>query len=241
MSTTRRIVYVHGICKHEAGFSDPWWNALHPHTAAFGQGRRGPIDDPNATRHEVLWSDIVNPPSSGRIGNLGNFGKGGCIDDFTSYLLDPSIRAHILARFAGVVRPLLAQGDHLDILAHSWGSVVAYEGLRELDGKPFLGTVRNFFTIGAALSLVSVKLGLRTENKPGHKPQNVRRWININAQGDPVGGRMRDNPYAVDAEYLGAPNLGCWPFDFACAHSSYFRPANLHVNRDILAAWIHLE
>ena len=36
----RHIVYVHGICRHDPGFSDGWWDALHPFTDAFGAGDR---------------------------------------------------------------------------------------------------------------------------------------------------------------------------------------------------------
>src|SRR4051794_18476005 len=49
----RHLVYVHGICKHPAGFSDEWWDALHPFTDAFVNGTR------DETRLEVLWSDLV--------------------------------------------------------------------------------------------------------------------------------------------------------------------------------------
>src|SRR5439155_26976661 len=51
----RRLIYVHGICRHVARFSDPWWNALHPFVPiAFGPGILG------QTRLEVIWSDLVN-------------------------------------------------------------------------------------------------------------------------------------------------------------------------------------
>jgi hypothetical protein len=45
------VVYVHGICKHVAGFSDPWWAAL----------KQFAPDLLDANRHEVVWSDIVEP------------------------------------------------------------------------------------------------------------------------------------------------------------------------------------
>src|SRR5262245_64516892 len=45
------VVYVHGICRHDPGFSDPWWAALKPHLT----------DIPDDHRREVLWSDLVNP------------------------------------------------------------------------------------------------------------------------------------------------------------------------------------
>src|SRR4051812_34650737 len=55
----RRLVYVHGICRHVSGFSDPWWAALHPFVpAAFGQGVLG------QTRLEVIWSAVVNQASA---------------------------------------------------------------------------------------------------------------------------------------------------------------------------------
>src|SRR5437016_2000781 len=38
----RKLVYVHGICRHIAHFSDPWWDALHPFVpTAFGPGTLG--------------------------------------------------------------------------------------------------------------------------------------------------------------------------------------------------------
>jgi hypothetical protein len=45
------VVYVHGICKHSAGFSDSWWTALKNYLP-------GLVD---ANRHEVVWSDVIEP------------------------------------------------------------------------------------------------------------------------------------------------------------------------------------
>jgi len=57
----RHIIYVHGICRHDPGFSDDWWNALHPFTPAFGAGDR------DGTRQEVLWSDLVNESNAAAV------------------------------------------------------------------------------------------------------------------------------------------------------------------------------
>src|SRR6516165_1717309 len=46
------VVYVHGICRHEAGYSNPWWAALTPFLD-------GAIPDDHHL--EVLWSDIITP------------------------------------------------------------------------------------------------------------------------------------------------------------------------------------
>ena len=89
-----------------------------------------------------------------------------------------------------------------------------------------------------ALSIFLVRLNLRPANRDGRKPALVQRWVNLNAQGDPVGGRLQGRPYQVDAEFLRLPNLGCGRLDAACAHGSYFKEDNVAVNRDIFAAFI---
>lgn len=116
--------------------------------------------------------------------------------------------------------------------------MVAYEALRELEDAGLSAGVRNFFTVGAALSIFLVKLRLRPANRDGRRPALVRRWVNLNAHGDPVGGRLQGQPYQVDAEFLESPNLGCGRLDAVCAHGSYFLPANVAVNRDIFAAFV---
>ncbi len=280
----RHLVYVHGICAHPKGYSNPWWDSLHPFTTAFGGGA---LDD---TRHEVLWSDLVNARGVRAIDDRETseraefaarvrgaleermaahameagpsivspelardlfardlFADRGlsipglnCIDDFTVYMFDDSVRAQIVGRFTSVVRPLLEGGAELDIISHSWGTVVAYEGLRELeDAGLTTQRVRDFFTAGAALSIFPVKLRLRPANRDGRKPAMVRRWINLNAHGDPVGGRLQGRPYLVDAEFLNLANMGCGLLEASCAHGSYFKPENAAVNRDIFGNFIN--
>lgn len=276
----RFLVYVHGICKHLAGYSDTWWNALHPFTNEFGSGERG------QSRREVLWSDLVNeralqPKSvsdeladlkeqivstmqdrldrqvheSGPQSDSGettdtsrgliNIPGLNCIDDFLVYMTDDSVRAAILARFTDVVRPLLRSGAEIDVVSHSWGTVVAYEGLRELADKDGLTSpqIRNFFTVGAALSISAVKFRLRPANKDGRRPAMVRRWVNLNAHGDPVGGPLQGRPYAVDSDFPNLAAFGCASvFGFVnpgCAHSSYFTSGNLASNRDIFARFMN--
>jgi hypothetical protein len=163
-----------------------------------------------------------------------------CIDDFTVYMFDDGVREQIIGRFTAVVRPLLEAGNTIDIISHSWGTVVAYEGLRELEDQGVTAQrVRNFFTVGAALSLYPVKLRLKAQNRDGRKPAQVDLWINLNASGDPVGGHLQGNPYVVDAEYLDLSNMGCGWFDASCAHGSYFKANNEIVNRAIFAAYIN--
>ena len=80
--------------------------------------------------------------------------------------------------------------------------------------------------------------------KPGDglRPRVVGRWVNLNAHGDVVGGRLQDNPFHVDAEFLNLEPVSCGSFlgivNPACAHGSYFVPANLAVNRDIFGQFV---
>ena len=159
-----------------------------------------------------------------------------CIDDFSLYMFNDSIRALVIGRFTSVVSPLLQAGAEIDVLSHSWGTVVAYEGLRELEDAGLTSPlVRNFFTVGSALSIFAVKLKLRPANRDGRKPAMVRRWINLDAKGDPVGGPLKGQPFEVDEDDLDLPNLGCGFLDATCAHGSYFKIENVQVNRDIFA------
>lgn len=279
-SARRRLVAVHGICRHTAGFSDPWWASLQPFTEVFGPGRLG------QERIEVTWSDLVNPRTldASRGVTRGveqevvadllrsalmeraemmvgdetsardardlvrdpfaadralNIPLLSCVDDFAVYLTNNAKRAEIIARFTGNVRPLLEAGEELDIIAHSWGTVVAYEGLRELDALQLSGRVRHFFTAGSALAIGVVKARLRASNRDGRKPAGVSEWCNLDARGDVVGGRLKGRPFAVDQEFLDIPPQGCGLLDLGCAHGSYFDPRNLAVNRDIFARFIN--
>jgi hypothetical protein len=339
----RRLVYVHGICRHGAGFSDGWWSQLQPFVIAFGPG------DLNQTRLEVTWSDLVNPSAMAALGAgshrlpgmpiagldgklraqvaasiretfqdradqqqmayavgawsasvsgghfttgaselavtgftcgcgtsssppladldivtgagsglfaaqnatiegppvLGGRVSGSCLDDFSVYLVHAPTRQSIIDRFTTVVRPQLAAGREIDIISHSWGTVVAYEGLRELEDRGVsLAGVRNFFTVGAALSISAVKMSLRSQNQDGRKPTGVRRWVNLNARGDLVGGPLQGRPYKVDEDRVNLDPFGCGSFlrfvDPVCAHSSYFQKGNDVVNRDIFARFINM-
>ena len=164
-----------------------------------------------------------------------------CVDDFTKYLVFEATRSAVLAEFHNVVRPMLASGQKVDVIAHSWGTVVAFEALRQLDDEGLRGRVGNFFTVGAALSISFIADRLRPRD--GRKPTLVDRWINLDATGDIVGGSLQAVGMSVDREHLDLTPTGCDPFGWplrlyapACAHSSYFKTDNMTVNRDIFAA-----
>ncbi len=286
----RFLVYVHGICRHDPGYSNDWWNALRPFAPSLQPGQLG------GSRREVLWSDLVNvsrrlergpglaapampaehrelsqrlkdqledrmqqefaavAPESTRDATRApefSLARGAltipgfnCVDDFTVYLIDGSVRSQVINRFNQVVLPLLTSGAQIDIISHSWGTVVAFEALRLLDRDSRLatGSVLNWFTVGSALSIPEIKRRLIPEAIDGRRPRLVRRWVNLDAQGDIVGGPLKGVPYQVDEEFLNLPPTGCSKFfgliNPTCAHSSYFNSANGTVNQGIFGKFI---
>ena len=162
-----------------------------------------------------------------------------CVDDFVKYLLFRKTRSNVIGEFTRVVEPLLEKGDEIEIVSHSWGTVVALEALHRMSEDDFAGHVRNLFTVGSALSIPLVQRRLKFGAERGAKPGLVRRWINLDAQNDIVGGTLQGFFDGVDDEYLGLDPTGCsvGPLGASpsCAHSSYFNDRNVVVNRDIFA------
>ncbi|MFO0801373.1 MAG: caspase family protein [Gemmataceae bacterium] len=263
----RMLVYVHGIDEHPGDFSGPWWEALRPHVGTtFGDGNLNDTRfgvhwsdivnpralagvRPVAADEEVVRTMIAREIEERVAAEAGprrgaapappdTRGAAPQLDDFVRYMFQSSIRARVLDRFTAVVRPLLADGDTLDIVSHSWGTVVAFEGLVQLESEGLPGRVANLFTAGAALSIGAVrwKLGLG-----GRRPAQVGRWVNVDAKGDSVGGALAGN-YPVDFDYTDVEPTGCtrgwFGYNLSCAHGSYFNPDNLTVNRDIFARHI---
>lgn len=245
------IVYVHGISRHDADYSMPWYNALLPH-----------LNQP-LTRAEVLWSHHVNAsrseehtlfaaqtearqlreeieeelesrtaalerllPRGATRGLTRERGATLAIDDFVRYMVSAETRNAIKAEFDKVVRPLLLAGERLQIVSHSWGTVVAFEALRDMDDDSFDGSVENLFVVGSALSINTVRSNLFARIDNGRLPCHVGRMINLDAGGDIVGGPI-DGNFAVAREYLGLKPNGCTTIPFTdiainpgCAHSS---------------------
>ncbi len=253
-------VAVHGISSHPAGYSKRWFDALSPHLTQ-------PME-----RMEVLWSDIVNKRNlplaeiQGEAelreaiaqelerrteeirerteGRAANVQERAIIDDFLRYMLHPPTREKILRRFDNILRPLLQTNRNVHIISHSWGAVVAYEGLRRLEEVDGLtGMVETFFTVGAPLSISAVRTNLFSRVDDGSRPDFVEKWFNLDAVGDIVGGRLLEH-FDISREYLKLSPYGCktflgYPLNVSCAHSSYFNPGNTTVNRGIFARYIN--
>jgi hypothetical protein len=237
------VVCVHGICCHRRGFSKCWWRALKPHLPEI----------PDEQVLEVNWSDLVGGCPRAllpQVDELPDYVQVGpnCLNDIPDYMLKDDVRCRILQRFEGVVRPLLACGATLHVIGHSWGSLISYESLRTLDSSGDLtGRVGTLFSVGSPMWMKFVRKHLAQRRLALCKPSLVDCWVSVEGCNDLLGRSIQ--PYFdLDIEYLNTPAVGC-PGVYGislrnrrqrrlCPHFSYFRCANVAVNRDIFASHI---
>lgn len=271
------IVYVHGISEHQPGYSDDWYTALQPHLSQTVEkyevlwsnivnrmAMNGGDDADNAARiaeeeeelrqavHEELEARRSHNRQKPEVDTANNaaMAQGFAIDDFFRYMVREDTRNAILKSFDEVVVPLLSEGRTIHIIAHSWGTVVSYEGLRRLDDDGLPGRVANLIVLGSALSFDSVQANLFGRVTNGLRPSLVDNFVNIDAGGDVVGGPIAP-PFENVNEFMERVPTGCSMFWFrrlyghptarnpACAHRSYFQHENTAVQRDIIAHYIN--
>ena len=274
-ASNMHIVYVHGISQHENGFSNPWWNSMQPHLdnpnlfirhevlwspvvnprGRSTQDRQLPSEASDFAksvemilkdRHKQLQFRIPdNTRSVAPDTEVTVRGSGLAIDDFARYMTNEDEREQILNIFHLRVQPLLETGEKINIICHSWGSVVAWEGLRRLDSLSLSGKVENLFLVGSALSIGPVQDNLFGRITDGRRPDSVSRIYNLDASGDIVGGRI-SNQFSVDSEFLELDPVGCRKIPFTniainpgCAHGSYFNSDNHQTNKEIFAQMLN--
>ena len=78
------------------------------------------------------------------------------------------------------------QSKRITLIAHSMGSIIAYDALRELGQGDTNLRVDNFITIGSPLGLPTVAANISTEWTLLRTPSIVKRWINLADPRDPV-------------------------------------------------------
>ncbi|MGB3941017.1 MAG: alpha/beta hydrolase [Candidatus Manganitrophaceae bacterium] len=78
------------------------------------------------------------------------------------------------------------QTKRITLIAHSMGSIIAYDALRELGQTNGHLRVENLITIGSPLGLPTVAAKISEEWKLLRTPSIVKRWINLCDPRDPV-------------------------------------------------------
>jgi metacaspase-1 len=304
-----RIVWVHGIGDHLAGYSAPWEQSFNTHLSlahesyvevvwetvfdnarrALSRERRGtgaPIrltqreqlaeaeireqvkailaarasafveasapaptasrSARSAARESIEWSDIQRAGRR-RAASDGAASRGAVLDgaaparglfdvfslideyigDFASYLASSRVRAAVQEEAKKILRPFATGDFKVSIVSHSWGTVVAYDALLDLEQEVPDLRIANLFTLGSPLWAVRFFL----EDRSGRKPGGLDHWTNVNARGDLIGSWLRP-AFDVDQDHQ-VPAFGD-----GAAHSSYFVDGNAAVQRDIVASTV---
>ena len=147
------VVYVHGICHHDPGFSAPWFAALRPHLS----------DPDDFQRLEVLWSDIVHPPQpemmlahtealTAAVSSLVHprhhtEGARGLAENIQDVLADRALRQHLEAVVTSAVPPDAGRAESLETPRLLTAGVAAPEALFGIPGLrvcPIRGVRRPF-------------------------------------------------------------------------------------------------
>jgi len=149
------------------------------------------------------------------------------VGEFVKYLVNRDVRNAVKEKMKEKLRPLADRGYNCSIIAHSWGSVVAYESLIDLETETPALQLAHLFTLGCPLWLVHYLL----DDTSGRKPRNVANWVNVHAQGDLIGAGLTPG-FQVDADNAVAS------FGNGDPHASYFVADNVAVERDIVAVTI---
>ncbi|HEX5501126.1 MAG TPA: hypothetical protein VFW96_00805 [Thermomicrobiales bacterium] len=177
-----------------------------------------------APRGVVEWSALRQQPPGAR-GWLPDWlaHPDAYLGDFTKYLVSRPIRTAVKEAAKEQLRPLAGGGYTIAVIAHSWGTVVAYDSLLDLETELPGLRVGGLFTLGSPLWLVRRLL----DDPSGRKPGGVADWVNVHARGDLVGSWLKP-AYRDDQDYE-VPTRG------DDAHGSYFVEGNVEVQRDIVA------
>lgn len=105
---------------------------------------------------------------------------------------------------------VLKDKDPINVVSHSWGTIIAYIALRELSDAGSPVKVANLFTMGSPVQCLDgscVKSLVVTSNVPAYgnapvvKPDNVNNWVNYWSLDDPISGRISAaQNYYVDCD-----------------------------------------
>ena len=96
--------------------------------------------------------------------------------DLRDYYTDEEKRKKMRARLSDLLRQ--HQNDKIFLIAHSMGSIIAYDVLRQFE-KTEPTNVEHFVTMGSPLGLPFVTLKIRQEFGATRSPENVQRWTTI--------------------------------------------------------------
>ncbi len=106
------------------------------------------------------------------------------LPDLHRYYEEPAVRKELRSRLEKAL--LDNQSERIMLIAHSMGSIIAYDVLRKLGRKHPDFRLRHFVTIGSPLGLPHVLYKIEKEHSRARTPSVVDRWTNFADRRDPV-------------------------------------------------------
>ncbi|AWN44463.1 lipase/acyltransferase domain-containing protein [Methylobacterium durans] len=98
-------------------------------------------------------------------------------DDLWHYQSETGFAQEVRKRLTERIKA--ASGQRLLLVAHSMGSIVAYDVLRMLERNSPSIHIDHFVTLGSPLGLAEVKLKIAEEHGSVRVPKNVGQWTNL--------------------------------------------------------------
>lgn len=106
------------------------------------------------------------------------------LEDLAAYYDHTQIRDELRQRLKDAI--LMNTDKRIMVIAHSMGSIIAYDVLRALGRESRSLAIDHFVTIGSPLGLPHVKYKIYQENDLVRTPSVVNRWTNFADRRDPV-------------------------------------------------------
>jgi predicted alpha/beta hydrolase family esterase len=106
------------------------------------------------------------------------------LSDLSRYYKEPAIHDELRRRLTEEIKN--HPGKKILLIAHSMGSIIAYDVLRALGKENPQLAIEHFLTIGSPLGLPHVKMKIMDETAPVRTPTIVKRWSNLADRRDPV-------------------------------------------------------
>lgn len=143
------------------------------------------------------WRDTLRKNFSDFGSNLldsikNHFGIDAVADEVLRHKLKDLSRYYEVKKDRDVLRGRLEkrilehQNSRIMVLAHSMGSIIAYDVLRALGRKQPRLVIDHFVTIGSPLGLPHVKYKISEESAVVRTPSIVKNWTNFADRRDPV-------------------------------------------------------
>lgn len=193
---------VNDLTKHKDNFEITAWNYLYYHESKdinrdlpwidALQNQHAPtekdIEEANTTHYQflrILYGVIDYIPFLLRL--VPGVLKSTAAEVRRYFKNEQYIASNIRKVLKDQLRPLLENNEKVLLIGHSLGSVIAYDAIWELSHLEHIPTkIDLFLTLGSPLGMNYVQKRLKGNEYLGEKkyPANIKRWVNIAAEGD---------------------------------------------------------